>query len=45
MPKACHPSIEKLRMTVICDALQDLIPFAQFKKREKHKASMEECYF
>ena len=27
----------------ICDALRDLVPFVQFKKREKK--TMEECYF
>ena len=27
----------------ICDALRDLVPFVQFKKREK--ALMKECYF
>ena len=25
-----------LKMLTICDALRDLIPFVQFKKREKH---------
>ena len=28
---------------VICDALRDLVPFVQFKKREK--TPMEECFF
>ena len=23
-------------LSIICDALHDLVPFAQFKKREKH---------
>ena len=27
----------------ICDVLHDLVPFVQFKKREK--TPMEECYF
>ena len=27
----------------ICDALRDLVPLIQFKKREKK--AMEECYF
>ena len=27
----------------ICDALRDIVPFVQFKKREK--TPMEECYF
>ena len=30
-------------MLYICDGLRDLIPFVQFKKREK--TPMEECYF
>ena len=30
-------------MLYICDALRDLIPFVQLKKREK--TPMEECYF
>ena len=27
---------EKLKQDVICDALRDVEPFLQFKKREKH---------
>ena len=26
----------KIRGVFICDALDDLVPFVQFKKREKH---------
>ena len=28
--------VGKQRDAVKCDALRDLVPFAQFKKREKH---------
>ena len=32
--KTCRQSLKKYRN--ICDALPDLVPFVQFKKREKH---------
>ena len=28
--------IKTANVITICDALRDLVPFAQFKKREKH---------
>ena len=50
-------SLPGLFFMYIYDALRDLVPFVQFKKREKHpwrmlllvelqwKIPMEECYF
>ena len=29
-------TILELKLINICDALRDLVPFVQFKKREKH---------
>ena len=30
--------IRKVSLKIICDALLDLVPFVQFKKREKHQS-------
>ena len=30
------PGAIKLHVNLICDALRDLVPFVQFKKRAKH---------
>ena len=34
--KSFNKLFNKLSNTLKCDALRDLVPFAQFKKREKH---------
>ena len=40
------PSYKSFKLFIslmICDALRDLVPFAQFKKREKHPWRRDTC--
>ena len=34
--RRCFTIFESIELVLICDALSDLVPFLQFKKREKH---------